>query len=73
MKKNTVTIADVVEDLANLEKKVDEIGETVNKTQEDVQEIKNLITFLPTKEDLQVKDDLARIKTVLKDRLQVEI
>jgi chromosome segregation ATPase len=73
MKKNTVTIAHVAEDLANLEKKVDEIGETVNKTQEDVQEIKNLITLLPTKEDLRVKDDLARIKTVLKDRLQVEI
>jgi chromosome segregation ATPase len=68
-----VTIAHVVEDLANLEKKVDEIGETVNKTQEDVQEIKNLITLLPTKEDLRVKDDVARIKIVLKDKLHIEI
>ena len=73
MKKKPVTIAHVADDLASLEKKVDEIGETVNKTQEDVQEIKNLITLLPTKEDLRVKDDIARIKTVLQDKLHVEI
>lgn len=73
MKKKPVTIAHMAEDLANLEPKVDEIGETVNKTQEDVQEIKNLITLLPTKEDLRVKDDVARIKIVLRDKLHVEI
>jgi ribosomal protein L29 len=73
MKKQRVTIAHVAEDLANLETKVDEIGETVNKTQEDIQEIKNLVTLLPTKEDLHVKDDLARIKTVLREKLQVKI
>jgi len=73
MKKQRVTIAHVAEDLANLETKVDEIGETVNKTQEDIQEIKNLVRLLPTKEDLHVKDDLARIKTVLREKLQVKI
>jgi hypothetical protein len=122
MKKKAVTIAEVAQDLAHLEVKVDGIGETVNTMQEDVQEIKilasrnqadiqdikrdmqgvkslvnrtqedvqgvkslvrrnqkdiqeikNLISNLPTKEDLDVKDDLVRIKTVLKDKLQVEI
>ena len=54
MKSKRVTIGTVAEDLVNLEKKVDEIGDTVNKTQDDVREIKNLISSLPTKEDLRV-------------------
>ena len=73
MKKARVTITNVTEDLAGLEKKGGQRGETVNTAQEDSQEIKNLMTLLPTKQDLRVKDDLARIKTILREKPRVEI
>lgn len=73
VKKQNITIKTVAEDLANLERKVDDITDTLGSTQQDVQDIKRLITLLPTKDDLKVKDDIIKIKDVLREKLRVQI
>lgn len=65
-------------DLAALEEKVDGVSETVNKTLEEVQEMKTRMYLMPTTADIRAMlspliSDNRKIKAVIKDKLHVEV